>query len=101
LVCVEAGGEGGEGGAAEGGGDVAAGEEGAAGGEFVEVGGFDLGVAHEAVVGPGVVVGDEEDDVGLVGSGGGEGEGCEEGKQEGFHLGMRISDFGLMRTAGR
>ena len=75
LVGVEAGGEGGEGGAAEGGGDVAAGEEGAAGGEFVEVGGFDLFVAHETVVGPGVVVGDEEDDVGLVGGGGGEGEG--------------------------
>ena len=87
-MSVEAAGEGGQRGAAEGGGDVAAGEEGAAGGEFVEVGGLDLWVAHEAVVGPGVIVGDDEDDVRLVSGGqsGGDDEG-EEGEDEGLHGG--------------
>lgn len=66
-------------------------------GEAVEVWGADVFGSHEAVFVEGVVVGDDEDDVGFFGGGGGGCGGQERGEDEGaeepgeeFHDG----DFG-------
>ena len=64
LVRVEAGRERRERGTTEGSGHVAARENGAAGSELVEVGRLDLWVSHKAVVGPPVVIGDDENNIG-------------------------------------
>lgn len=77
LVGIEAGGEGGESRATEGGGHIATGEESTLRGQAIEVGRFDQGMAHEPVIGPGVVIGDDEDDVRAWRWGGGLGGGGE------------------------
>src|SRR5262249_28855606 len=64
LVPVEAGQQGGQAGATEGGGDVAVREGSALLGQAVDVRGLYHLVAHEAEVGPALVVADDEDDVG-------------------------------------
>jgi hypothetical protein len=84
LVGVEAGGEGGQSGATQGGGNVTAGEEGALRCQAIKVWGLDQRMAHEPVIGPGVVIRDDEDDIGLrgLGWGGVVGGGGEEGEWE-------------------
>ena len=67
LVRIQTGKQGGEGRAAQGGGDVSATEQGALGGQFVEVRGFDMRMPHEAVIGVALVIRKDEDDVGLLG----------------------------------
>lgn len=63
LVDIESGGQRHQGRAAQGGGHVAALEDGAARGEGVEMRRLDEFVPHKAVVGPRLVVGQNEDDV--------------------------------------
>jgi|GEM_PF-4191283 len=67
LVGVKSGGEGGQGGTAQGGRQVAAAESGAARFQFIDVRRLDDIMADEAVVGPGVVIGQQQDDVGSFG----------------------------------
>ena len=67
LVRIQTGKQGGEGGAAQGSRDVSATEQGALGGQFVEVRGFDMRMPHEAVIGVALVIRKDEDDVGLLG----------------------------------
>lgn len=67
LVGKESGREGGQAGSAEAGGDVSASEDQALGGETVNMGCFYHGVAHEAVIVPTLVVGDNQEDVGGFG----------------------------------
>ena len=58
------------GGRAERAGGVGLGEADAAGGEFIDVGGFAEGAAVDGGVAPAEVVGEDEDDVGRAGGGG-------------------------------
>ena len=67
LVGKESGHECGQAGAAEAGGDVSAGEDQTLGGETVDVGCFYHGVAHEAVIAPPLVVGNNQEDIGWFG----------------------------------
>ena len=82
LVRVQAGDERRQRRAAQGGGHVAAGEHGAAFGERVEIRRFDVRVSHEAIVGPSVIVGDDEHDVGPLGVGGQGGQGSQQAEHE-------------------
>ena len=59
----------GAGGGAERAGGVGLGEADAAGGEFIDVGGFAEGAAVDGGVAPAEVVGEDEDDVGRAGGG--------------------------------
>ena len=67
LVRIQTGKQGGEGRAAQGSWDVSATEQGALGGQFVEVRGFDMRMPHETVIGVALVVRKDEDDIGLLG----------------------------------
>ena len=67
LVGKESGCESGQAGPAEAGGDVSACEDQALGGETVDVGRFDHGVAHETVIAPPLVVGNNQEDIGWFG----------------------------------
>ena len=62
---VESGEDGGEGRSAKRRGDVAAGVGEGLGGELVDPRSFDDFVAGESIVGPGVVIGEDEDDIGF------------------------------------
>ena len=84
LVGIQTGKQGGEGRAAQGGRDVSATEQGALGGQFVEVRGFDMRMPHETVIGVALVVREDEDDVGLLGPRGSR-ENEEDGKEIFFH----------------
>lgn len=85
--------------AAQGGGYVAATEGGALGGEFVEVRRLDRRVPHEAVVGPRLVVGEDQDDVGwLVGS---EQSAAEEQGEDGFEKCLHGAVWLRLREARR
>jgi hypothetical protein len=61
------------------------------GGEPVDVRGFDDGIARETEVAVALVVGDDEDDVGLRGGSGRRRDGCEcgEGEKEGKREGEK------------
>ena len=87
LVGIFAGDDAGETGAAEGSGAIGAREGEALGGEPIDVGGLDMGMAEETVVGPSLVIGDDHHHIGRRGEAdGGEEEEGEEGERVGFHL---------------
>ena len=71
---------------AQGGGHVAAFKQQAASGELVQSRRQDVRVPHEAVVGPCLIVADDHDDVGPVGSGGGRKHQKAEGEEENDEL---------------
>jgi len=66
LVRVLAGQDAGETRATKGGGNITVDKGGALRGEFVEVGGLDDLMTHEPEIGPGLVIGNNQEDIGWV-----------------------------------
>ncbi|MFT6863092.1 MAG: hypothetical protein ACJAVK_001653, partial [Akkermansiaceae bacterium] len=81
ALGVAAGEEGGTGGGANRGGDHEVGELAAFGGEAVDIGGLDLGGAEAAEVAVALVIGEDDDEVGLV-SGAGDEAGDQKNEEE-------------------